>query len=202
MDFPGTNVTSYTFYAGFVQWDLIKVLFLIFNILLTFIGPSLLYSIIWYERFSSDLRCRTLMNQLLSHIYIFSLVGCFIVRIPSLSIVFIGPFSSTTCDVIIFLGRYLFLCNITEFTIRQVIKYLYIFQWKYIVSLNDDFFAIYFTLCNFLLSLLLIFLAYLLGYQNSEIDYHICTGKHPKDNINETFYGRFHHQLLEIYNKN
>jgi len=27
-----------------------------------------------------------------------------------------------------------------------------------------------------------------LGYQNSEIDYHICTGNHPKDNINETFY--------------
>ncbi len=75
-----------------------------------------------------------------------------------------------------------------EFTIRQVIKYLYIFQWKFLVSLNDDFFAIYFTLCNFLLSFLLILLTYLLGYQNSEIDYHICTGKHPKDNINETFY--------------
>ena len=182
-----TNSTSYTFYAGLVRWDLTKVFYLIFHILLTFIGPSLLYSIAWYERFSSDLRYRTLMNQLLSHISVLSIVGCVLSRIPYVSMFFIGPFSSTTCDMIILFGRYMFLSILIEFTIRQVIKYLYIFQWKYLVSLNADFFAIYFTACNLLLSMVFILIAYFLGYQNSEVDYHICTGKHPKDNIMQTF---------------
>jgi hypothetical protein len=75
-----------------------------------------------------------------------------------------------------------------EFTIRQVIKYFYIFQWKYLVSLNADFFAIYFTLCNLLLSTMFILVAYQLGYQNSEIDYHICTDMNPNDNILKTFH--------------
>jgi hypothetical protein len=183
-----TNSTSYTFYAGLVEWDLIKMFYLLFHILLTFIGPSLLYSIAWYERFSSDLRCRTLMNQLLSHIMLLSLLGSIIGRIPYVSIIFIGPFPSTVCNSIIFLGRYLFLCILTEFAIRQVIKYLYIFQWKYIVSLNADFFAFYFTTHNLLLSFVFIFVAFILGYQNSEIDYHICTGRNPKDNILARFY--------------
>jgi hypothetical protein len=183
-----TNLTNYTLYAGLVEWDSMKVFYLIFHILLTFIGPSLLYSIVWYERYSSDLRCRTLVNQLLSHISLLSMVGCVFGRIPYVSIFFIGPYSSTTCGIIIFIGRGMFLSILMELTIRQVIKYLYIFQWKNLVSLNDDFFAIYFTSCNLLLSIEFILVTHFLGFQNSEIDYHICTGKHPKDNIMETFY--------------
>lgn len=53
--------------------------------------------------------------------------------------------------------------------------------------MNDDFFAIYFTLCNIILTFLFIFTCYQLGFHNSEVDYHICSGKHPKDNIMEDF---------------
>ena len=85
------------------------------------------------------------------------------------------------------IGRYCFVCRLIQLTIRQLIKYLYIFQWKHVVSLNDDFFAIYFTLCNILLSFLFIYSLYLLGFHNSEVDYHLCSGKHPEDNILEEF---------------
>ena len=186
-DISEGNSTSQTFYTGLVQWDSIKAFYLIFHILLTFIGPGLLYSIVWYERFSSDIRYRTLMNQLLSHICTFSIVDCLSNRILYVSILYIGPYSTSVCQFSSFVGRYFYLIRIIELSIRQLIKYFYIFQWKYIVSLNNDFFAIFFTLCNLALSFLFVFTTYELGFQNSDLDFHICTGKTPLDNILSTF---------------
>ena len=181
------NSTSHTFYVGLVQWDSFKVCYLIFHIILTFIGPALLYSIVWYERFSSDIRYRTLMNQLLSHICIFSIVDCFSNRILYVSIICFGPYSTLACEFLSFMGRYFYLIRIMGLFIRQLFRYFYIFQWKYFVTLNNDFFAIYFTLCNLILSFLFIFTTHELGYHNSDLDYHICTGKTPTDNIYSTF---------------
>ena len=190
MNFQNTSdeySTSYTFYAGLVQWDSVKVFYLIFHILLDFIGPILLYSIVWYERFSSDISCRTLLNQLLAHICIFSIIDCLINRTIYVSVIFIWPYSTSTCDCISFMGRFCFLIRKMELSIRQLIRYFYIFQWKYLVSLNNDFFAIDFTICNLILSFLLIFTSYQLRFHISDLDYHICTGKPPKDNIMDVF---------------
>jgi hypothetical protein len=190
MDFKNNsigNATPYTYYAGLVEWDYIKCFYLVFHILLTFIGPGLLYSIVWYERFSSDIRSRTLMNQMLGHMCILSIIDCLINRTLYVSIIYIGPYSTSTCEFISFLNRFFFLIRIMELSIRQLIRYFYIFQWKYLVSLNDDFFAFFFTICNLALSFLFIFTLYQLGFHNGEIDYHICTGKQPKDNMMEAF---------------
>ena len=54
-------------YAGLLQWDSLKVASIVVNVVIMFIGPSLLYAVIWYERYSADLMYRTLINQLLSH---------------------------------------------------------------------------------------------------------------------------------------
>ena len=54
-------------YAGLLQWDSLKVASIVVNVVIMFVGPSLLYAVIWYERFSADLMYRTLINQLLSH---------------------------------------------------------------------------------------------------------------------------------------
>jgi hypothetical protein len=179
--------SSGSFFDGFFEWDALKLLFFVFHIILTFIGPCLLYSIVWYERFSPDLRYRTLMNQLLTQICIFSTFDCLILRLVHLSCFVIGPYSSWTSGILISIARFTFICRLMQLTIRQLIKYLYIFQWKYLVSLNDDFFAIYFTHCNILFSFLFIFTNYFLGFNNSEVDYHLCSGKNPKDNILEDF---------------
>ena len=118
-----------------------------FHIVLTFIGPALLYSIVWNEKFISDLRYRTLMNQLLSHICIITIFDCLIGRMFYISSTIIGPFSVLTCGVIMSIGRFFFACRIMELIILEFIKFLYIFQWKYLASLNDDFF------CNLFYSL-------------------------------------------------
>jgi len=114
---------------------------------------------------------------------IISIFDCLVGRIVYNSFVFIGPFSSFSCGVIMAIGRFCFVSRIMELVIRQFIKYFYIFQWKYLVSLNDDFFAIFLTLCNIQLSFLFVFTSYQLGFHNSEVDYHLCTGNQPKDNI-------------------
>jgi len=66
---------------------------------------------------------------------------------------------------------------------RQILKYLYIFKWKSIVGLNDNFFAMFVTMVNLLFSTVFVFLTYFLGFHNEELDYHICTGRRPQENI-------------------
>ncbi len=55
--------SSDSFYSGLLEWDYLKTINVNVNILLLFIGPLLLYSVIWYERFGADLIYRTLINQ-------------------------------------------------------------------------------------------------------------------------------------------
>jgi hypothetical protein len=94
-----------------------------------------------------------------------------------------GPYSLNVCNGILFVGRFFFLLYLTEITLWQATKYLYIFQWKYLVALNDQFVAICITICAVTFSIIFISTTYMLGYQNAEIDFHICTGNSPHDNI-------------------
>ena len=161
-------------FADLYQYDTIKLAFLGCHVALSFLGPFLLYSIIWYEKNSADLRSRTLMNQLLSHLCIIVLLTCLVARPLHILVMLIGPFSYQSCDAVLFVGRYLFICSMFELTSRQIVKYLYIFQWKHLVRINDDFGSKYITLCNCLLSAVYTFVAYFLGYHYSEMDFHIC----------------------------
>jgi len=175
------------FFAGVMQWDGLKLFYLLFQIVITVVGPCLLYSIYWYERFSADLRHRSLLNQLISHCCLLSIAGCIFARLPYVLILFFGPFSVPVCDFTILMGRFLFLCILTEVTLRQTIKFCYIFQKQLLVSLNEHFAAVYLTLCNLTLSGCLCLVTFMLGFQNSEIDFHICTGRSPDQNIKESF---------------
>ena len=176
-----------SFYTGLLEWDTIKVTFLVCHLLETFIGPFIIYSLIWYERFSVDLRYRTVINQLLSHCWWIQFVGCIFCRNSYLSFLLIGPFSLTSCDIIISFGHFLYICTISVLGLRQIIKFLYIFQWKNVVSINDNFFAFYLALCIYTLSAIFVFVCYVLGYLNDDLDYHICTGKTPQENFQATF---------------
>jgi hypothetical protein len=167
---------SQNFYAGLMEWDGFKVFFLVFQILLTFVVPVLLYSVIWYEKNCFELNYRTVLNYILSHICMISIARSFVVRIPHAIMLLTAPYSTGTCNFIVFIGRYSFLCIHTELCIWQVVKFLYIFQWKHIVILNENFLAIYLAMWNFLMSLTFVFTTYMIGYHNAEPDFHICTG--------------------------
>ena len=86
----------------------------------------------------------------------------------------------------IMIGRFFFVVCISLITIRHIIIYFYVFKWKYVVLLNDDFFSQWITTVIFVLSFVFEFISYYLGYHNEDLDYHICSGNNPFVNINET----------------
>jgi hypothetical protein len=182
-----SNEITDNIYSGLLEWDNFKLFYIIFHILLTFVAPLVLYSIVWYERYGSDLQYRTLMHMILSHICLISIARCLTARIPYVAILFTSPLSPNKCDSIILIGRYSFMCTFNEILIWQLIKYLYIFKWQHLVSLNDEFSAIFLTMCNLLLSAVFSIATYMSGYHNAELDYHICTGRSPRVNILTTF---------------
>jgi hypothetical protein len=188
MNFQNISNEIYgTIYAGFMEWDNFKLLYLIFHICLTFVAPLILYSIVWYERHGSDLQYRTVTHIVLSHICLISIAKCLTARIPYVAILFISPLSPNKCDLIILIGRHSFLCSFNEILIWQLTKYFYIFKWRHLVSLNDEFSAIFLTMCNLLLSAVFLIATYMSGYHNAELDYHICTGRSPRVNIVNSF---------------
>jgi hypothetical protein len=81
---------------------------------------------------------RTLMNQLLSHLCMIVMMSCLIARPLSILVLISGPFKAGTCDVIMFIGRYLFVGSLGELTLRQV--RIFLIQFKLRFSNGDDFF--------------------------------------------------------------
>ena len=151
------------FYASLLEWDETKTVFVIWHALLTLLGPGLFITIIWYEKYSCNLHYRTLINQLLSHFCRLHLFGCLVVRIPYIYFLSFGDFSNIGCEITVFLGLVFYILMVTQVCMRQVIKYLYIFKWRYVIGLNDDFFAMFLTLTNVLLSCLLAFVDLFMG---------------------------------------
>ena len=94
-----------------------------------------------------------------------------------------APHSPEFCDWNLYIGRFFFLLYLTEITLWQSVKYLYIFQWKHMVHLDDQIVAQCITISSVTSSAILVFVTYMLGYQDAELDFHICTGKTPHDNI-------------------
>jgi hypothetical protein len=128
-----SNIKSGHFYSDFMELESLKLFYILFHIILTFLAPVILYSIVWYERFGLDLMYRTLSNRILSHICLISIARCLIARIANVGYNFMIPLLSSTCDVIMFIGRYGVLCSFIEIVIWQLVKYFYIFRWKYLV---------------------------------------------------------------------
>lgn len=85
-----------------------------------------------------------------------------------------GPYSNNTCDFIVFVGRALYICALGELTARQIIKFLYIFHFKHLINLNEDFVALFVTLVNLVFCGIFVFVSYYLGFHYSEIDFNIC----------------------------
>ena len=175
---------STDFFSGHREWDVSKICHLVSSIVLTFVAPALLCAVVAYEVNDAAMqrRRRLLTNQLLSHTCIASIVRCCTVRIASVMMLHIGPFPEAVCDIIILSGRAFFLFVFVELTVWQLIKVIYQFWPKYLLTINDDFVACFLTLLNACFNMILTVFTYVHGYQHSEMEFHICTGNaaHPE----------------------
>ena len=94
-------VSSENFFECLYSAFELKIFYILFHAFITFAGPSLLYSIVWYERYSADLWYRTLMNQLLTRYCQLSIIGCFCSRLPYVAMIIFGPFSESSNPVLL-----------------------------------------------------------------------------------------------------
>jgi hypothetical protein len=69
------------------------------------------------------------------------MVACLATRVAYFAIYCFSPLRPEACDGLILASRLAFVLMLAEITLRQFIKYLYIFSWKCVVGLDDDFFA-------------------------------------------------------------
>jgi hypothetical protein len=183
---PNTDAGDYYFYTDLMKWDSIKIASLFIKIILFVSGTLLLYGVIWYERFSADIRYRTLMNQMVSHICMIHLFGGFVLMIGFVITFGFQIHSKAICNIIFFNARFFIVSSHTHLTLRQCIKCLYIFHKRFVYCVNDDFLAMFLLMCNVMLCGLFIFVAYFFGHHNNEINYHCCTGKTYSVNIKTT----------------
>jgi len=112
------------FFAGFQEWDWLKVTYISFHVLLTFIVPTLLYSICWYERYSPDLQYRMVSNILLSHTCWIGIFRSFFARIPAVIFFTSGPFAVAVCDSFSIIAKYLFVIYFNELAIWQFVRFI------------------------------------------------------------------------------
>ncbi len=136
-----------------------------------------------YERYSADLRYRTLMNQMLSHLCIFHMCESPLFIIGFFINFSVQSQSELTCHVFTFIGRLMFLFSLTHLVLRQLIKNFYIFHLKHITSLNDDFVAVFLLMLNVMFNTLFAFVTFFFGHHNAEIHFHCCTGRKVSENI-------------------
>ena len=168
------------FFKGFYAWDAIKILHLSFQAILSLIAPVLLYLVVAYE---NSLNNRLLTNQLLSHFCSINLISFLTARIIFLIAFYFGPFSALFCDITIHSGRFFFLLALGELTIWQTVKYLQKFRPRYLLIINDDFFALFLTNLNIFFNVIHIVVAQTNRLQKLSLDYHICIGRNPNENV-------------------
>jgi hypothetical protein len=183
---PG-NQTGGIYFEGLLEPDIFKTLVNVLNVVILPFGPAALYSIVWYERYSSDLHHRTVINQLLSQYCMVGIFNSLTVRIATLLNLMVGPFPDEVCQASILISRTTFLVGITTLLLRQTLKFVYVFQWRQLLALDDDYAALLLLVWNVALSAVFNVALHSLGYFNAELDYHICTGKNPADNIAKSF---------------
>jgi len=174
------------YFKGFQDWDELKFVFMGFHLIVTFVTPPLLLSIIWYENYGCDAHHRTVVNILLSHICWAQLTRSFFARIPNgVVIMIVWPVSRYFCEAAIFVSRFYYLFMIMEILLWQVMKYIYIFHWKNAVNLNDEFIACFLTATNIMMCCIVTTATQIMGLHTIQEEFHICIGKNPSFTINQ-----------------
>ena len=178
------------FFAGFYEWDMLKVIYLIQQAILSIVGPAFIYIVIAYETSQNH---RLLPNQLLSHLFMANLVRLFTARILYLIGIFFGPLSDWFCESVVHSNRFFFLLFFTHLALWQGVKCLQRFKPRYILTIDDDFFATFLTEASVLFNGLHVIFAHMIGMQYDDIDYHICTGRSHRENMDifNQFFSRF-----------
>jgi len=171
------------FFSKYQAWDLAKVCVVILNVAILIIGPIMLGAVVWYDSNNVNLIRKNLISQMLINLCKSLIIVCIINGIFYFIRLIFTPMSLNQCDGPEFFGRWTFVYLFTHTCLRQFFKVLYLYKWKLAISLNDDFFAFFATVMVAVFATCFTFASYMLGFHHSDLDFHICTGNHPLENI-------------------
>jgi len=171
------------FFAQYFEWNLSKLAMIILNVIIAILGPVLIGALVWYDHNTVNSVRKNIISQLMTYLYKSLITVCIINSVYYFVRVFLSPLSRSECDGLVFFGRWTFVYLFTHTCIRQFFKVLYIYNWAFLVGLNDDFVAFYVTVMVGVFATCLTFATYMLGFHVKELDFNLCTGKHPMENI-------------------
>jgi len=133
-----SNITQEDFFKGVYEHRPVKTLILFLCLGLTIINILLLYSIIWYEHFGSDLK-RTLINKFAVSICWCGIMSEIVLQGVTMIRHTTGPFPSSICIIRTIL-LYSYTMNLLLFVdLNLLTRYFFIFFLKNPAALKDDF---------------------------------------------------------------
>ena len=123
------------------------------NILLSsLIGPTLMFGIVIFEMFGGDSQKRTIMNRLLSGIFINGAILSMILGICRISRDVVGPFDYNTAMFFRISASFFKLNAYSFYNTLTICRFLFIVVWKRMKGIQDKFWAYFLYLWAFVFS--------------------------------------------------
>lgn len=131
-----------------------RIILIIVSFLIQMIGVPLVLGVIFYEHYGSDPQKRTVLNQLLSGVAMFALLGTIVpMNFINYRLLF-GPIQLPYVTFAFFALKSGFVIS-GLFTLNEmvIIRYLTVFVWKKVIPITDGFFFRFLFLLNLLIGL-------------------------------------------------
>ena len=123
------------------------------------------------------------MNQMLSNVCRLNICFTLANVVIFLSIYSFQSLPKPLCNMFISSGRFLFSTSLLHFTLREWIRFVYIVNWKFMSCIIDAFASLFLLLWSLLGCAVFIFVVYFFGNNNTEMNYHYCTGYNHTENL-------------------
>ena len=171
------NFTIYNkqdYFEDLVANSSIKIILITFAILSSLISIPVIYGIIWFERFGSDMK-RILINRLVSSVCWSFFGWMLLAQIPDMIRYFSRPFSESFCFIILTIKATIAMQVILFFDTINIARYAFVFWLKNPLNFRDDFWSTFLNLwivsCSFVSQFVYVFLP---GQQ--PLIFYLCSG--------------------------
>ena len=116
------SVNEDIIFNDFYKFDWVKIVYLLINFTDMTLGNSLVFGMVWFEQYGSQLRQRMLTNQIASHVFIIMIFGNTIAYGMQVIFVIFGPFPEhkIICHLTVAFARLYLLDELINITAKFV----------------------------------------------------------------------------------
>ena len=155
--------------------------------LVLILGPLLSLTIVFYERFGADRQKRTIINRLLSIIFIHIAMQSCIWSVFRLVRGTVGLLEDDSIVLIIMLSQVLMMSSLFFSTEVTILRFLYIVVWRRMKTINDDFWNVVLMISTYAISVFYSISTCLLGGPSYNTEKITDITFHKDSRYNENF---------------